>query len=122
LRDAHVRLAFGSDWFVAPATPIEGIYAAVTRRTLDDRNPGGWIPEQKITVEDALRAYTQGGAFAEFAEKEKGKLASGMLADFVILDRDLTRIAPETIRDTKIVMTVVGGKPTFERSESMSSR
>jgi predicted amidohydrolase YtcJ len=122
LRDAHVRLAFGSDWFVAPATPIEGIYAAVTRRTLDDRNPGGWIPEQKITVEDALRAYTQGGAFAEFAEKEKGKLASGVLADFVILDRDLTRIAPETIRDTKIVMTVVGGKPTFERSESMSSR
>ena len=122
LRDAHVRLAFGSDWFVAPATPIEGIYAAVTRRTLDDRNPGGWIPEQKITVEDALRAYTQGGAFAEFAEKEKGTLARGKLADFVILDRDLTRIAPETIRDTKIVMTVVGGKPTFERAESMSSR
>jgi len=118
LRDAHVRLAFGSDWFVAPATPIEGIYAAVTRRTLDDRNPGGWIPEQKITVEDALRAYTQGGAYAEYAEKEKGTLAPGMLADFVILDRDLTRIAPETIRDTKIVMTVVGGKPTFERPQS----
>ena len=122
LRDAHVRLAFGSDWFVAPATPIEGIYAAVTRRTLDDRNPGGWIPEQKITVEDALRAYTQGGAYAEFAEKEKGALATGMLADFVILDRDLTKIAPATIRDTKIVMTVVGGRPTFERAESMSSR
>lgn len=122
LRDAHVRLAFGSDWFVAPATPIEGIYAAVTRRTLDDKNPGGWIPEQKITVEDALRAYTQGGAYAEFAEKEKGTLATGMLADFVILDRDLTKIAPETIRDTKIVMTVVGGKATFERPESMSAR
>ena len=122
LRDAHVRLAFGSDWFVAPATPIEGIYAAVTRRTLDDKNPGGWIPEQKITVEDALRAYTQGGAYAEFTDKEKGTLATGMLADFVILDRDLTKIAPETIRDTKIVMTVVGGKPTFERAESMSSR
>jgi predicted amidohydrolase YtcJ len=123
LLDAHVRLAFGSDWFVAPATPIEGIYAAVTRRTLDDKNPGGWIPEQKISVDDALRAYTQGAAYAEFAEKEKGALAPGMLADFVILDRDLTRIAPETIRDTKIVMTVVGGKPTFERAEAnLSSR
>jgi hypothetical protein len=116
LRDAKVRLAFGSDWFVAPATPIEGIYAAVTRRTLDDKNPGGWIPEQKISVEDALRAYTRGAAYAEFQEKEKGTLAKGMLADFVILDRDLTKIAPETIRDTKIVMTVVGGKPVYERA------
>ena len=121
LRDANVRLAFGSDWFVAPATPIEGIYAAVTRRTLDDKHPGGWIPEQKISVEDALRAYTQGGAYAEFADKEKGTLAAGMLADFVILDRDLTKIAPETIRDTKIVMTVVGGRPTFERAEEKVS-
>ena len=117
LVDAHARLAFGSDWFVAPATPIEGIYAAVTRRTLDDKHPGGWIPEQKITVEQALKAYTSGAAYAEFAEQEKGTLAPGMLADFVVLDRDLTRIAPETIRDTKIVMTVVGGKPTFERGE-----
>jgi predicted amidohydrolase YtcJ len=117
LLDAKIRLAFGSDWFVAPATPIEGIYAAVTRRTLDDKNPGGWIPEQKITVEEALRAYTYGAAYAEFAEKEKGILAPGMLADFVMLDRDLTRIAPESIRDTKIVMTVVGGRPTFERAE-----
>ena len=116
LLDAKVRLAFGSDWFVAPATPIEGIYAAVTRRTLDDKNPGGWIPEQKIDVEDALRAYTANAAYAEFKEKEKGTLVKGMLADFVILDRDLTRIAPETIRDTKIVMTVVGGKPVYERA------
>jgi predicted amidohydrolase YtcJ len=115
LLDARVRLAFGSDWFVAPATPIEGIYAAVTRRTLDDKHPSGWIPEQKITVEEALRAYTRGAAYAEFAEKEKGSLAKGMLADFVMVDRDLTKIAPETIRDTKIVMTVVGGKPVFER-------
>ncbi|MFL5612807.1 MAG: amidohydrolase [Gemmatimonadaceae bacterium] len=114
--DVHARLAFGSDWFVAPATPIEGIYAAVTRRTLDDKNPGGWIPEQKITVEEALRAYTRGAAYAEYREKEKGSLLPGRLADFVILDRDLTKIAPETIRDTKIVMTVVGGKPSFERA------
>ena len=117
LLDAGVRLAFGSDWFVAPATPIEGIYAAVTRRTLDGKHPDGWVPAQKITAEDALRAYTSGAAYAEFAEKEKGELANGMLADFVILDRDLTRIAPETIRDAQIVMTVVGGKPTYERSQ-----
>jgi hypothetical protein len=116
LLEAKVRLAFGSDWFVAPATPIEGIYAAVTRRTLDDKNPGGWIPDQKIGVEDALRAYTANAAYAEFKEKEKGTLAKGMLADLVILDRDLTRIAPENIRDTKIVMTVVGGKAVYERA------
>jgi predicted amidohydrolase YtcJ len=122
LLDAHVRLAFGSDWFVAPATPIEGIYAAVTRRTLDDKQPNGWIPEQKIGVEDALRAYTTGAAYAEFADKEKGMLAPGMLADLVVLDRDLTKILPETIRDTKVVMTVVGGKPTYERPAVSAER
>ena len=102
-------LAFGSDWFVAPPTPLEGIYAAVTRRTLDDRNPDGWVPEQKITVEEALRAYTSGGAYASFEEKEKGVLAPGTLADFVIIDRDLTRIPPEQIRDAHVVLTAVGG-------------
>src|SRR6185295_17288612 len=114
LRDAGARLAFGSDWFVAPPSPLEGIYAAVTRRTLDDRNPDGWVPEQKITVEDALRACTSGAAYAEFAESRKGTLERGKLADFVILDRDLTRIPPETIREAKVVMTVVGGKIVYE--------
>src|SRR5437762_958542 len=83
LEDSHARLAFGSDWPVAPATPLEGIYAAVTRRTLDDKHPDGWIPEQKITVEDALRGYTTGGAYASFEENEKGSLAAGRLADLV---------------------------------------
>lgn len=115
LRDAGARLAFGSDWFVAPPTPLEGIYAAVTRRTLDDRNPGGWVPEQKITVEDALRAYTAGGAYASFDETEKGTLERGKLADFVLIDRDLTRIAPETIRDAHVTLTVVGGRVVYER-------
>ena len=70
--DAGARLAFGSDWSVAPPTPIEGIYGAVTRETLDGKHPGGWIPEQKITVEDALRAYTSGSAYASFEEKHQG--------------------------------------------------
>jgi predicted amidohydrolase YtcJ len=115
LRDAGATLAFGSDWFVAPPTPLEGIYAAVTRRTLDDRNPGGWVPEQKITVEDALRAYTHGGAYASFDEKEKGTLAAGALADFAIIDRDLTKIAPEQIRDVHVSLTAVGGRVVYER-------
>lgn len=115
LLDAGARLAFGSDWDVAPPTPIVGIYAAVTRRTLDGKHPGGWIPEQKITVEEALRAYTIDAAYASFDEKRKGSLVRGKLADFVIIDRDLTRIPPEQIRDAKVVMTVVGGKVVYER-------
>ena len=110
LLDAGTRLAFGSDWFVAPATPLEGIYAAVTRRTLDGAHPDGWYPEQKIGVEDALRAYTSGAAYASFDERDKGVLAAGKLADFVMIDRDITRVPPETIREARIVMTIVGGK------------
>ena len=115
LLDAHARLAFGSDWDVAPATPIEGIYAAVTRRTLDGAHPDGWFPEQKITVEEALRAYTSGAAYAEFQEREKGTLAPGKLADFVLLDRDLTRTPPAELRNARVLMTVVGGAPVYER-------
>ena len=115
---AKAKVAFGSDWSVAPATPIEGIYAAVTRRTLDDKHPDGWVPQEKITVEEALRAYTVAGAYAEFQEKEKGKLKAGMLADLVVLDRDLFTIKPETIRDAHVVMTVVGGKVVYERGGS----
>jgi predicted amidohydrolase YtcJ len=117
LLDAHARLAFGSDWFVAPPTPLEGIYAAVTRRTLDGKNPGGWVPAQKISVEEALRAYTADGAYAQFAEKTKGTLEKGKLADFVLLDRDLTRIPAPEIREAKVVMTVVGGRVAFERGK-----
>ena len=114
LIDAGARLAFGSDWFVAPPTPLEGIYAAVTRRTLDDRNPGGWVPEQKITVEEALRAYTINAAYASFSEASTGSLVRGKLADIVMLDRDLTQIAPETIRDARVMLTVVGGRIVHE--------
>lgn len=115
LLDAGATLAFGSDWFVAPATPLEGIYAAVTRRTLDDKHPDGWVPEQKITVEQALRAYTTGAAWAAFRETELGMVAPGMLADLVLIDRDLTRVAPETIRDARVMLTMVGGRVVYDR-------
>lgn len=115
LLDAKAPLAFGSDWFVAPPTPLEGIYAAVTRRTIDDKNPNGWVPEQKISVEEALVAYTRAAAYAEFGEADKGVLAPGKLADFVIIDQDLFSVAPERIRDAKIAMTIVGGRIVFTR-------
>ena len=115
LLDHKATLAFGSDWFVAPPTPLVAIYAAVTRRTLDDKHPGGWVPEQKITVEEALRAHTSGSARAGFMEKEVGMLAPGMLADLVLIDRDITRIPPETIRDAHVVLTMVGGRIVHDR-------
>ncbi|MGZ8456284.1 MAG: amidohydrolase, partial [Gemmatirosa sp.] len=115
LLDTGATVAFGSDWFVAPPTPLEGIYAAVTRRTLDGAHPDGWVPTQKITVEEALRAYTRGGAYAAFDEAERGTLERGKLADFVLVDRDLTRVPPETIRDAQVVLTVIGGRVAFER-------
>ncbi len=115
LLDAKARVVFGSDWYVAPPTPLEGIYAAVTRRTLDDRTPGGWVPEEKIMVDEALRAYTFDGAYASFDEADRGRITRGQLADFVLIDRDLTRIAPEEIRDARVLLTVVGGRVVFER-------
>ncbi|MFZ1809120.1 MAG: amidohydrolase [Cyclobacteriaceae bacterium] len=115
LFDAGVKVAFGSDWFVAPPIPLEGIYAAVTRRTLDDLNPDGWVPEQKVTVEEALTAYTINGAYASFDEKIKGSLEPGKLADFVIIDRDLTKIKPEEIREAQVLQTFVGGKSVFKK-------
>ena len=113
LIDSGSRVAFGSDWSVAPATPLDGIYAAVTRSTLDNANPDGWVPEQKVTVEQALHAYTTEAAYASFEDDIKGRIMPGMLADFVLLDRDLTAIAPETIRDTRVLKTIVGGSVVF---------
>ena len=115
LFESGARVAFGSDWFVAPPTPLEGIYAALTRRTLDDAHPDGWVPGETIGVEEALRAYTVNAAYASFQEASKGRLEPGMLADFAVLDRDLTSIPATEIRDVRVMMTVVGGRPVFER-------
>ena len=108
-------LAFGSDWAVAPASPILGIYAAATRQTLDGLNPEGWIPEQKIGVERALYAYTRDAAYASFDEKIKGTLEVGKLADFVFLSKDLMNIPLEEIKDVEVLKTFVGGKMLYQK-------
>jgi predicted amidohydrolase YtcJ len=109
-----VTLAFGTDYPVEPVTPFRGLYAAVTRKSEDGKKE--YSPEQKLTLtmEQAIAAYTTGSAFAEFTEKEKGTLAPGMLADFVVLDRDVTAVAPERVLATKVLRTVVGGKTVYE--------
>jgi predicted amidohydrolase YtcJ len=110
LLDAGATLAFGSDWSVAPASPLEGIYAAVTRETLDGANPDGWVPEQRITVAEALAAYTRDAAFAGFEEDRVGTLEPGKLADIAIIDLDLLRVRPERIRHARVTHTVIGGR------------
>ncbi|HVS13192.1 MAG TPA: amidohydrolase [Thermoanaerobaculia bacterium] len=110
LLDAGAAVAFGSDWFVAPPIPAEGVYAAVTRRTLDGAHPAGWVPAQKIGVEEALHAYTRAGAFAGFDETRTGTLEPGKLADLALFDRDLTAIDAGELRDARVVLTLVGGR------------
>lgn len=115
LLDNHAVISFGSDWYVAPPSPLEGIYAAVTRRTLDGNNPGGWVPEQKITVQEALNAYTIDAAYASFDEKIKGSIAEGKFADFVILDHNLLEIEPEEIWNVKVLKTFMNGVEVYGR-------
>ncbi len=109
-----VRLAFGTDWNVAPLNPMFGLYAAVTRATLDGKNPQGWFPEQKLTVAEAVEAYTMGSAYAEFQEKDKGSITPGKLADMVLLSDDIFTIAPAKIRDVRVLKTFVGGKMVWD--------
>jgi predicted amidohydrolase YtcJ len=109
-----VRLAFGTDWDVAPLNPMLGLYAAVTRATLDGKHPEGWFPEQKLTVAEAVEAYTVGSAYAEFEEREKGSITPGKLADMVLLSDDIFTIDPVKIRDVKVLQTIVGGKVVFD--------
>jgi hypothetical protein len=114
LLDAGARLIFGSDWYVAPLDPRLGLEAAVTRQTLDGLNPGGWVPEEKITLEEALRAYTVSNAFGVFAEATRGMLKPGYRADFVVFDRDLTNVAPDSLSEARVMLTVAGGRVVWE--------
>lgn len=118
LLDAGARLAFGTDWPVAPLDPALGLAAAVTRRTLDGAHPGGWLPAERITIAEALAAYTSGGAFAEFAEDDKGLLAAGRFADLVVLSADPLALAPERLPEVRAELTVTGGRVVYDRSAS----
>jgi predicted amidohydrolase YtcJ len=113
--DKGAVLAFGTDWTVAPLEPMISIKAAVTRQTLDGKHPDGWVPEQKITVEEAVRAYTVGSAYAEFAEDKKGTLTVGKLADVVMIDRDIFSINPVEIENAKVTLTIVNGRVVYEQ-------
>lgn len=108
-------LACGSDWTVAPLDPIGGIYAAVTRQTLDGKHPEGWFPEQKISLEEAIRGYTLNGAYAEFSENLKGSVEKGKLADLVVLSRNIFKIQPDEIQKTEVKMTIFNGKVIYKK-------
>jgi hypothetical protein len=114
LLDSGAALALGTDWTVAPLDPMLTIEAAVTRRTLDGKHSGGWQPEQRISVEEAVRAYTAGSARAEFTESEKGSIVAGRLADLVLLDRNIFEMAPEEIHCARVALTMVDGRVVWE--------
>lgn len=115
LQDAGARMAFGSDWTVAPIDPLYGIYAALTRRTIDGANPDGWVPQQKITVEEALAAYTTNNAYAAFLEEQLGTLEPGKFADLVVLSHDILTVDPVEIESVAVDLTMVAGKVVYER-------
>src|SRR5580658_1761522 len=113
LIDSGATVCFGSDWPVAPLSPLTGIYAAVTRRTIDGKNPDGWMPEQKVTVAEAVKAYTVNAAYAEGEENIKGAIRPGMLADIAVLSADIFHIDPVQIESTTAVMTIVDGRIAY---------
>jgi predicted amidohydrolase YtcJ len=112
---AGIAVAFGTDWFVEPLDPRLGLYAAVTREFPAGGPPGGWIPDEKISLEEALDLYTRGSAFAEFSEKHKGTLEVGKLADLAVFEGDLFAVPPRGMLEIHVDMTIVGGRVVFER-------
>ena len=112
--DAGAAIAFGTDWYVEPLDPMLGLYAAVTRQFPDGTPAGGWFPEERLTMQQAVEFYTLGAAYAEFAEQRKGSITEGKLADLVVLSRDIFEVAPREILETRPVLTVVGGKPVYD--------
>jgi hypothetical protein len=113
--DAGVHVCFGSDWTVAPLDPIGGIYAAVTRRTLDGARPGGWVPEQRLTADQAIRCYTVEGAYASYEEHQRGSITPGKRADLVVLSGDPAAVPPEALRDITVEMTIADGQAVYSR-------
>ena len=120
--DQHVRLAFGTDWPVAPLNPMLGLYAAITRATLDGKNSGGWFPEQKLSIQEAISAYTAGSAYAEFQDHDKGSIEIGKLADLVLLSEDVISIRPEKLREVRVVTTWLGGVAIYDESGAAQPR
>ena len=115
LLDKGVHLALGTDWYVAPLNPMWTLYAATTRATLDGRNPGGWVPEQKISIREAVSAYTSGSAYAEFQDAEKGTISRGKLADLVIPSDDIFNVPAESLKDVRAQTTIAGGRVVYQR-------
>jgi predicted amidohydrolase YtcJ len=116
LQKAGAKLAFGTDYDVEPINPLRGIYACVTRELPDGGPAGGWEPEEKLPVDQCLRAYTYGSAYAEFAEGKKGELKVGEYADFVVLSTDLTKATPKEILKTEVLRTIVGGRVVYQKN------
>jgi predicted amidohydrolase YtcJ len=115
MKEKGVKITFGSDWPVAPIDPVYGIYSAVTRITGDGKNPNGWYPNEKLSIEDALKAYTATNAYASFLDGKIGILKEGFFADFTILENNLFEVPKEKIKDIKAVRTVLKGKEVFLR-------
>ncbi|MFB0519582.1 MAG: amidohydrolase, partial [Acidobacteriota bacterium] len=113
--DAGVKIAVGTDWYVEPLNPMLGLYAAVTRQTPEGSPPGGWFPEQRLTLEEAIRLYTLGSAFASFEEDIKGSIEEGKLADMVVLSHDIFKVPPPEILDTAVEITLLGGQVIYHR-------
>lgn len=114
IQDAGGRLAFGTDWPVVGLDPIPGLHTALTRQTLDGEPKDGFIPEQRLSLRDALQAYTTGSAYAEFAESEKGRLEVGMLADVIVWDRDIFSVSTNEVKNARVLKTIFDGQVVFE--------
>ena len=116
LASAGARLAFGTDYDVEPINPLRGLYACLTREAIEGGPPGGWMPQEKLSLEDCIGAYTSGSAYAEFMDGKKGELKVGEFADFVVLSEDLTKIPPKDFLKTEVVRTVTGGKTVYQKN------
>ena len=118
MRKAGARLAFGTDYPVEHINPLRGLYAAVTREFEDGGPEGGWLPEEKVSIEEAIRAYTLGSAFAEFEERRKGTLSPGKFADLIVLSQDITNVSPSELLRTDVLLTMVGGKIVYQKEQA----